>query len=99
MLFAAHGTDHYNWDNNTMFLLPEYLHRLQFPQRRRMENSSLPPPTIGKDWWVHAAWTASFGDERPRPAFDQGINWVPATGMFQIGRKCGLLHYRAWTKA
>lgn len=79
IVFASHGTDHFNWDNNTMFLLPEYLHRLQFPERRRMENAPLPPPTFGTDWWVHAAWDASFGDTRPKPAFDQGMNWVPSS--------------------
>ncbi len=52
VLFAAHGTVHFNWDTNTMFLLPEYLHRLQFPQRRHMETVPLAPPTFGTDWWV-----------------------------------------------
>lgn len=79
VLFAAHGTDHFNWDNNTMFLLPEYLYRLQFPESRGGGNGSLAAPSFGTDWWVHAAWQASFAEARARPAFDQGINWVPCT--------------------
>ncbi len=78
-LFSIHGMVMNGWDIDTMFILPELLHRLAFPERIRAAEGALPAPTVGNWYWADSVWAVAFGDTRPRPRFEDGINWIPAT--------------------
>lgn len=77
--FSIHGMVMNGWDIATMFFLPELLHRMAFPERIRRPDSALPPATVGSWYWADKVWDVAFGDERPKPAMADGINWVPAS--------------------
>lgn len=77
VIYATHGMDTVNWDNTTMFLLPDYLYRLQFADQRKLPADALPPMTFGHGWWGNAAWQASFGSTRTKPDKSTEMAWIP----------------------
>jgi predicted AlkP superfamily phosphohydrolase/phosphomutase len=78
-VFSLHGMVTNGWDINTMYFLPELLHRSAFPQRIRKASGPLPPPSIGNLWWSDSVWELTFGGTRPKPRMEEGINWIPST--------------------
>lgn len=78
-IFSLHGMVKNGWDINSMYILPEFLHRLAFPQRIRKASGPPPPASIGKWWWADSVWNVTFGTTRPKPKMEEGINWLPGT--------------------
>lgn len=78
-LFSIHGMVMNGWDIGTMFFLPELLHRMAFPERIRRPVGALPPATVGSRYWADAVWDVTFGNQRPKPTMEDGINWIPAS--------------------
>jgi len=76
-VFSIHGMVRNGWDINTMYVLPELLHRIAFPARIRRPDGPLPPPSTGRRWWADAVWDLTFGPSRAKPRIEAGINWVP----------------------
>jgi len=76
-VFSVHGMVKNSWEINSMYILPEFLHRLAFPQRIRQPNGPPPPPSVGKWWWADTVWDLTFGNTRPKPNMGEGINWLP----------------------
>jgi predicted AlkP superfamily phosphohydrolase/phosphomutase len=76
-LFSLHGMVMNGWDVNSMYFLPELLHRLAFPKRIRKASGAVPPPSVGDFWWADSIWKLTFGNTRPKPRMDEGINWIP----------------------
>ncbi|MDZ4737099.1 MAG: alkaline phosphatase family protein [Rhodospirillaceae bacterium] len=77
-VFSIHGMVRNGWDIDTMYILPELLHRIAFPARVRHTTGALPPPSAGAWYWADQVWDATFDIGRPKPAMSEGINWVPA---------------------
>jgi hypothetical protein len=78
-VFSPHGMVQNGWDINSMYFLPELLHRLAFPQRIKKQSGSPPPPSVGNWWWSDSVWDLTFGDTRPKPEMSEWINWNPGT--------------------
>ena len=78
-VFSVHGMVNNGWDINTMYLLPELLHRLHFPVRIRRPDGPPPPASVGSRMWAQSVWRLTFGAARRPPAIGEGINFIPAT--------------------
>jgi predicted AlkP superfamily phosphohydrolase/phosphomutase len=79
MIYSTHGMGLNGWDINSMYILPECLHRDAFPERRKQDRSPLPPASLGNWWWADSVWKLTFGNSRAKPRMDEGINYIPAT--------------------
>ena len=78
-VFSPHGMVQNSWDINSMYFLPELLHRLAFPERIRKPGGPLPRPSVGNWWWSDSVWALTFGGTRPKPDMAESINWIPGT--------------------
>ncbi|MEX1109935.1 MAG: alkaline phosphatase family protein [Dongiaceae bacterium] len=77
-VFSIHGMVRNGWDIDTMYILPELLHRIAFPARIRQPTGVPRPPSAGVWYWADQVWDATPDIGRPKPVMSEGINWVPA---------------------
>lgn len=78
-VFSPHGMVQNGWDVNSMYFLPEVLHRLAFPHRIKTASGPPPTPSVGNWWWADTVWSLTFAGTRPKPDMSQWINWIPST--------------------